>query len=239
MKLNDKKEEKLIDLLYEARDNGDYKAAEKLIKKLKKGESEELQEILDRFLDDAIVYQTPKWIEIFLKNGANPNISNGLPELALAMKVDFQMGQKFIEYGADVNFSDKSDGYTTLMVLAQETYFYDDQLLYLIEHGADVNLADTNGKTAIMYSLDEGNLSGFNILAEHGANLLSIDKDGKSVLDYAHEAAEAGILKPKELKKIEQKIAEAELKKVDEKLAAMGSSQKPKIAPKVADGLER
>ena len=231
----------MLDLLDVASDNRVFKCAEKLFNKLNKGKSEEIQEILDMYLEEAVEERDLVWAEVFLRNGANPNTNltgHDMPVLAWAMLYDSEIGKKLVDFGADVNAKSPYDE-TALMFVAKESRYDNDDLFYLIEHGADINLADKNGKTAMMYALDGGNLGGFYALADHGADLLAKDKEGKSVLDYAREAKGAGKLKPENLKEIEKKIAEAELKKVDAELATIGGSQKPKVAPKVADSLER
>ena len=55
----------------------------------------------------------------------------------------------------------------------------------LLEAGSDINATSHSGRTALMYTAQNGDAATLRVLAEHGADLQLRNKDGKSALDLA------------------------------------------------------
>lgn len=107
---------------------------------------------LNRKLRKAIVSNDLLTIELFIKQGANPNTKDYFDHTALhvaAKKHSLALCKLLLERGADVNTQDKA-GVTPLMQAIDLGSASIDVCKLLINHDADVNIATDNGDTALL-----------------------------------------------------------------------------------------
>ncbi|XP_028395700.1 uncharacterized protein LOC114519731 [Dendronephthya gigantea] len=122
--------------------------------------------------------------------------------------VDLNVVRKLVEYGADVNCTDKS-GETVLFVavrssLVEVTKYLIDHgadvnwkniVKSLVEHGADVNWKDQNDHSLLYYAVQYRSLDIVKSLVEHGVDVNWKDQNDHSLLYYAVQHRSLDIVK--------------------------------------------
>ena len=112
-----------------------------------------------------------KIIELLLRFGANPRLENLKGENALTlacMQENFEICEKLIVAGADVNHLDKN-GRTPLLKSARHNS-NSDILQLLLKHGADPSIADHNKNTPLHAAAIRGTKDVAIFLIKLGAN---------------------------------------------------------------------
>jgi Ankyrin repeats (3 copies) len=119
-------------------------------------------------------------------SGADPHVKGNFKSIPLHSAANFEkfeVVQKLIEYGADINAGDE-DGWTPLCWASRGHHFKDGSVLrLLLERGADVNTrADDDGFTPLHRASKNGALEVVRLLLEHGADVEAVNRDGKTAL---------------------------------------------------------
>ena len=133
-------------------------------------------------------------IELFLKNGADPNLCSydkftNLPDtfpLSLASDhYNFRIIKLLVEYGADVNIQNIGCGDTPLQHVVIRGLIK--PIKYLISKGARINAVGKEGRTALMDTAlcSQNTEKVIKILVENGAGINYRDTDGNTALMYA------------------------------------------------------
>ena len=126
----------------------------------------------------ATLYGNNTCSDILLQNGANPNIADysGVTPLYIAtVNNDIAMGCDLLKYGADPNMSVLSrNGQYPIHVAVKNsnTQF----VIVLVFSGANLDVADSEGRSAIWYAADRGDLVITKILIKNGADLTRVDR---------------------------------------------------------------
>ncbi len=127
----------------------------------------------DTALMFAAIYGNEKVVEILLKRGANPDLTDEHGRTALmkaAQGCHTKVMRLLLEYGADVNKSDTLSNNTALMdaCLAEPTEIaldaMEEAVKLLLDAGADKNIKCTDGRTAFDLAEDCGNYELLDIL---------------------------------------------------------------------------
>lgn len=148
-----------------------------------KAASDYEQRRLDSELMSAVRSGSTIVVEVFLRQGANPNATDttGMPAIiSAAHSRNAGHIRKLVEAGADVNTKDK-DGKTALMLCVE--CFADDAVDALLECGADPNIRDSKGYTALMYTAEFGQVNMVDKLVKAGADVLALNNDNDSACD--------------------------------------------------------
>lgn len=90
--------------------------------------------------------------------------------------------EELINNGCDINLKD-CYGYTPLIIASM--YHNKNMVILLIEKGANVNLVDIDCRTALMYTVDNYDIT--KLLIDSGADVNLIDINGKTALIYASQ----------------------------------------------------
>lgn len=145
-------------------------------------------------LISALYPQKYEIVELFLKNGADPNLCSydkfsNFPDtfpLSLASdRCDFRIIKLLVEYGADVNIQNIACGDTPLQHVVIRGLIR--PIKYLISKGARINGAGNEARTALMETAfcSQNTEKIIKILVEHGAGINYRDTDGNTALMYA------------------------------------------------------
>ena len=87
-----------------------------------------------------------------------------------------------------INNANILTGFTFLMYAVQNHDVDLELINLLIDNGANVNYAAKNGKTILMYAIEnKSNLNLLKLLIENGADINTVDKKGKNILMYSIE----------------------------------------------------
>ena len=125
-------------------------------------------------------------------NGADLHVQmywETIPMHSAAYYENFEVVQKLIEYGADIDTRDGL-GWTPLSWASQGHRFKDGSALrLLLERGADVNSrADDDGCTPLHRASEHGVLQIVRLLLEHGADIGAVNRNGKTALQVVGTA---------------------------------------------------
>jgi serine/threonine-protein phosphatase 6 regulatory ankyrin repeat subunit B len=105
------------------------------------------------------------------------------------------VAQALLAAGAQVDAVNRYQR-TPLMLAARQVYGADSGFVRrLLDSGAQVNLTDEDGRTALMYASESGQLQTARMLIERGASLVARDHEGLSALDIAARAERKDIIK--------------------------------------------
>ena len=118
------------------------------------GNLSEVQRQLDHGVDPDTPYEIDKAYE-------RP------PLLEAVYKEEFEIVQMILDYGADVNRSDKY-GNTALMAAIP---YEPEYVIMLLDYGADVDQKNTDGYPALIIAASMGNLNSVEILLSYGADV--------------------------------------------------------------------
>jgi Ankyrin repeats (3 copies) len=151
--------------------------------------------------DDGGIYMRPliaalagehfQTADLLRHNGADPLVQGHrltIPLHSAAYYENFEVVQKLIEYGADIDAEDRF-GWTPLSWASRGHFFKDGSVhRLLLEHGADVNSrADDDGFTPLHRASQHGALEIVCLLLEHGADVEAVNHDGKTALQVVGE----------------------------------------------------
>jgi ankyrin repeat protein len=133
----------------------------------------------------------PKIAELLLENNADPNLYNIAGRSLLMLISITELGQKFIDLGAEVNHKDNNQR-TALMYASgcpfSENYFPTENKNYielLLKNGAKVNEKDEISFTALHYAARENFQSAIEPLLNAGASINSQSLAGMTPLYLA------------------------------------------------------
>ena len=123
-------------------------------------------------------------IYVLLKAGTDINIADKTGETCLIHAAigdcSSEVLQAIIDYGADVNAIDK-DSRTALIWACKRKHV--DAIHVLLKAGSNTNIADTNGKTCLMYAVDAVcSKEVLQALIDHGADVNATDKNNRTAL---------------------------------------------------------
>lgn len=150
----------------------------------------------------AVIHSKIELVELFLQNGASPNIPDkeiGMPVLRATIDDNLQIVELLLKYDAKYYLeTDKTFGIRLLFTAA--FYGYKEIVNCLIEqtkkapqseHKIDLNDQwygeqddEDNGNTALMFALQNGYLQIAQLLIEAGASLKIANNKGQTPLDY-------------------------------------------------------
>ena len=123
--------------------------------------------------------------DLLHRNGASPHVQGyreTTPLHSAANFVKFEVVQKLIEYGADVDARDRN-GWTPLGWASGGHHFKDGSVhRLLLAHGADVNARAVDGFTPLHRASEYGAPEVVRLLLEHGADVEAISVDGRTAL---------------------------------------------------------
>ncbi|KAK9504123.1 hypothetical protein O3M35_010527 [Rhynocoris fuscipes] len=131
-----------------------------------------------------------KYVNLLLKNGANPNVHDRLttPLICLCNSTSFddvellKCFNLLIKAGASINICDENK-MTPLMYAANRGRI---QLVArMIELGSDLEIYDDYGWTAIFFAVDSGDVNMVQMLKDAGSNISLTDKKGRTLYDLA------------------------------------------------------
>lgn len=148
---------------------------------------------------DAVLKDDFEEVEYQLKHGASPNYARGqkTPLLVACEKGNLDIVELLLESGANASYKN-AKGQNALMVAAKVSK-NDDILRMLINKGyANVNDADNEGKTVLMYAVQNPNLQIVNFIIDESvaasANYNHADIHGMTVAMYAAKDGKAKAL---------------------------------------------
>jgi ankyrin repeat protein len=126
--------------------------------------------------------------ELLLKKGANVNLTDSFGSAPLYMAVccedaDLSLIEHLIQKGADINYRNTSDGFTSLHHAI--SCGSDDVARLLIEKGANVNALADDGTTPLILAAKNDSVFIAKILLERGANVDWHDFHKKNAMSYA------------------------------------------------------
>lgn len=125
--------------------------------------------------------------KFLLMKGANVNLTDsyGSAPLHLAVScknVEPSFIEAIIQKGADVNYKNTSDGFTSLHYAISSRSVGVSKLL--IDKGADINAPDNKGTTPLILAVQKDALPVAKLLLERGADVNLFDKRKKNAMSY-------------------------------------------------------
>jgi ankyrin repeat protein len=128
--------------------------------------------------------------KLLLAHQADPNLefadgrSAPMPTLDWAIKLgEVEAVKLLLENHADPN-AVPSGRYETPLMLAFSARQAVEIVTLLLDHGANPNAVNIDGRTAISYAIQAGQIDGLRVLVEHGANVNILDKNGDPPLAH-------------------------------------------------------
>jgi ankyrin repeat protein len=126
--------------------------------------------------------------ELLLAKGANVNLTDSFGSAPLYMavcceNVDPSLIEHLIQKGADINYRNKSDGWTSLHYAISSRS--DDVARLLIEKGANVNALADDGTTPLILAVKTDSVFIAKLLLEKGADVDWSDFHKKNAMSYA------------------------------------------------------
>ena len=138
--------------------------------------------IKDLLLFTAIEKDDLKGMDILIRHGADPNISNKYGDTSLhwaAEKGNLEAMKLLLGAGADLNIAN-NNGDTPLHWAAGNNKT--EAMKLLLEIGANLNIANNNGDTPLLWAARHGNIEAIKLLAGAGADLNIANSDGDTPL---------------------------------------------------------
>ncbi|CAN5392440.1 hypothetical protein BH11ARM1_BH11ARM1_09890 [soil metagenome] len=145
---------------------------------------------LDQKLFDAIRANDVAKVEKLLKAGANPNgiEANGWRPLMSAASQKIQISKLLIAKGADVNARQPDQGYTALIMAAQQAKG-SALVQLLLDRGAKVSIPMTDGLTALHMAIRFKNPEAVSALLKAGADVNARTKQNPNLSNDAQSKA--------------------------------------------------
>jgi ankyrin repeat protein len=161
----------------------------------------------------AVYVNQPELLELMLKRGADPNVSDGILPLRQSVRVgNAPLTKLLLQHGADPNQADGTTDSILLEALSANQYIgflhwtskierfaqVSDQRMatirLILQAGANPNDRDrSNGTTALMVAAGHGNEELVELLLQQGANAKAVNAYGENALHYAAWRGNAAI----------------------------------------------